>query len=45
VADSAGFHFYPHLSGAWLRNIPFNQLKITTWYTNLGRCHFCFHEI
>src|SRR5262249_761758 len=45
VADSAGFHFYPHLSGAWFGNIAFNQLKIAAWFANLGHCHFGFHFV
>jgi hypothetical protein len=44
VADPAGCHLYPHLPGTRLRNIAFDQLKITAWFANLGCCHFRFHE-
>jgi hypothetical protein len=41
MANAARVHFHTNLPGARLGNVAFNQLKISTGFTDLCSFHFC----
>jgi hypothetical protein len=45
VTNAACFDFYPNFSGTWLRNVAFNQFKISARLSDLHCLHLSAHGI